>query len=84
MNDKKLLKEIAESNKHCAKNLDELIANLKRAKMPQETIQKAVDMRTKYQKIAEAGYQRTLKEHTDHKSLQNLDMFVFEYLSNNQ
>ena len=53
MNDKRVIKEIAESNRHCAKNLDELIANLKRAKMPQETIQKAMDMRDKYQKIAD-------------------------------
>ena len=53
MNDKRVIKEIAESNRHCAKNLDELIANLKRAKIPQETIQKAVDMRNKYQKIAD-------------------------------
>lgn len=63
MNDKKVVKEIAESNKHCAKNLDELIDNLKRAKIPQETIQKAIRMRDKFQDIAD--YNEELLDNDD-------------------
>ena len=51
--EKELARNIATSTRECSRKLDELIKDLERAGMSKETIQKAIDMRDKYQNIAD-------------------------------
>ena len=56
MKDKELINEIIKDTQNCVESLNKLIDTLESLKdlgITQETIQKAVDMRDKYQKIAD-------------------------------